>query len=112
MSKRKRRSRSAVVSAGAVAAIKARKRAFLADVSQLLSDALGFAVRVSMVAPKVDLSPDQRRASRLSVSAARRQIRDSAGFGVVHRADPFVFEVVDEPDGSTTYLIPEASDEG
>lgn len=77
MAKRKRRSRSAVVSAGTVAAIKARKRSFLRDVSSLLSDALGFAVRVSMVPPKVDLSPDQRRAARRPAAVNRKLIAAS-----------------------------------
>lgn len=109
--KRKRRSRSAALSADTLRAIKARKRVFLGEVSRLLSEALGFAVSVSMARPKLDLSPDQRRASRLSKAAARRQVRESAGFGVVHPAEPFVFDVVEEPDGSTTYLIPEPSEE-
>lgn len=82
MAKRKRRSKSAAVSAATVSAIKARKRAFLREVSSLLSDALGFAVRVSMVPPPVDLSPDERRASRRSAADNRRLIAASA-FGPV-----------------------------
>lgn len=78
MAKRRRRSKSAVVAVATVAAIKARKRAFLRDVSSLLSDALGFPVRVSIVPAAVDLSPDQRRAARRSAAANRASIRASA----------------------------------
>ena len=76
--RRKRRSKADAVSAGTVRAIKARKRAFLSEVSQLLSDALGFAVRVSMLPPKVALSPDERRAARRPAAVNRRLIRESA----------------------------------
>lgn len=78
MAKRRRRSKSAVVAVATLVAIKARKRAFLREVSSLLSDALGFPVRVSMVAPAADLSPDQRRAARRSARANRAQVRESA----------------------------------
>lgn len=78
MAKRRRRSKSAVIAAATMSEIKARKRAFLREVSSLLSDALGFPVRVSMVAPRLDLSPDQRRAARRSASANRAQVRGSA----------------------------------
>ena len=78
MAKKRRRSKSAVVAAATVAAIKARKRAFLREVSSLLSDALGFPVRVSMLPPSPDLSPDQRRASRRSAAENRSRIRASA----------------------------------
>lgn len=80
MARRKRRSRSKAdaVSAATLRAIKARKLAFLREVSSLLSDALGFAVRVSMVAPKVDLSPEQRRVARRSAAVNRASIAASA----------------------------------
>lgn len=77
MKRRRRRSKSELVAAETVSRIKARKRAFLREVSELLSDALGFAVRVSMVPPSVDLTLDERRASRRSASANRRQIASS-----------------------------------
>lgn len=80
MARRKRRSKADAISAGTVRAIKARKRAFLSEVSQLLSDALGFAVRVSMAAPKVDKSdwtPAMRKAARQPVAVSRRQIAAS-----------------------------------
>lgn len=86
---RRRRSKADIVSAATLRAIKSRKREFLSDVSKLLSDALGFAVRVSMVAPKVDLSPDQRRASRRSAAENRRLIAASAYAPVaVRRSTP------------------------
>lgn len=78
MAKRRRRSKSAAVAAATVAEIKARKRAFLREVSSLLSDALGFPVRVSMVPRTVDLSPDERRASRRSARDNRARVRASA----------------------------------
>lgn len=78
MAKRKRRSKSALVAAATVAAIKARKRAFLREVSSLLSDALGFPVRVSMVPAPVDLSPSERRAARRPARVNRAQVRASA----------------------------------
>lgn len=90
--RKRRRSKSDKVSASTLRAIKASKRAFLREVSSLLSDALGFAVRVSMVAPKIDLSPDERRASRRSAAVNRRSIIESAGFGVSHPRKPFTFE--------------------
>lgn len=78
MRKRRRRSKSAVVAAATLVAIKARKRAFLREVSSLLSDALGFPVRVSMVPPPVELSPGERRASRRSAAENRKLVRESA----------------------------------
>lgn len=77
MARRKRRSKADAVSAGTVRAIKARKRAFLSEVSKLLSDALGFGVRVSMLPPKVDLSPAERQAYRRPAAENRRLIAAS-----------------------------------
>lgn len=81
MARRKRRaSKADKVSAATLRAIKARKLAFLREVSSLLSDALGFTVRVSLVPPKADLSPDMRRASRRPAAANRKSISESAAF--------------------------------
>lgn len=111
MAKRRRRSKSAVVAAATVAAIKARKRAFLREVSSLLSDALGFPVRVSMLPPAVDLSPDQRRAARRSARANRAQVRESAE--LLNAPLPYVgLDVVEAGDGSsTTYWLPDDGEE-
>lgn len=92
MAKRRRRSKADVVSAATLRAIKARKRVFLSEVSKLLSDALGFSVRVSMAAPKVDKTdwtPSMRKASRMSAAESRRQVAD-AFFG-----GPVIGPVVD-----------------
>lgn len=78
MARRKRRSSKAdKVSAATLRAIKARKLAFLREVSSLLSDALGFTVRVSLVPPKADLSPDQRKAARRPAAVNRALIAAS-----------------------------------
>lgn len=68
MARRRRVSKSDKVSAATLRAIKARKLAFLGEVSSLLSDALGFTVRVSLVPPKADLSPEQRKVARRSAA--------------------------------------------
>lgn len=112
MAKRKRRSRSKadVLGAAVLRDVRAKRRTFLREVSELLSVALGFQVKVALASPAPDLSPEQRKASRRSAKANRRQIAESAAFGVLHPQTPFDFNVVDEPDGSTTYWIPEADD--
>lgn len=81
MARRRRRSKADAVSAATLRAIKARKLSFLREVSSLLSDALGFAVRVSMVAPKPDLSPEQRRVARRSAAVNRASIAASFNLG-------------------------------
>lgn len=78
MARRKRRpSKADKVSAATLRAIKARKLSFLREVSSLLSDALGFTVRVSLVPPKADLSPDQRRVARRPAAVNRASIAAS-----------------------------------
>lgn len=77
MARRRRRSNSAVVAAAAVAQIKSRKLSFLREVSSILSEALGFPVKVSMVRPALDLSPDQRRAARRPAAVNRKLIAAS-----------------------------------
>lgn len=112
MAKRKRRSRSELVAAATMREIKAKKLAFLREVSSLLSDALGFRVRVSLVGSAVELSPDQRRAARLTKAQARRQMADSmlapVSPGGVPRPSLATLDRVEEDDGSVTYWIPEA----
>lgn len=49
----------------------------------MLTDALGFEVRVTLVAPKVDASPDMRRAARMTRAQARRSIADSMSVPIV-----------------------------
>ena len=80
MKRRRRRSASQIVAARTLVDIKQRKLAFLREVSAILSDALGFTVKVSLTKPDrmAGLSLDQRRAARLTKKEARRQIADSA----------------------------------
>jgi hypothetical protein len=78
--RRRRRSPTQLVAARTLIDIKQRKLAFLREVSAILSDALGFTVKVSLSKPDrmVGLSPDQRRAARMTTKQARRQIIESA----------------------------------
>jgi hypothetical protein len=80
MKRRRRRTASQIVAARTLVDIKQRKLAFLREVSAILSDALGFNVKVSLAKPDrmVGLSLDQRRAARMTKKEARRQIADSA----------------------------------
>lgn len=79
--RRKRRTKSAILAHRVITDIKQKERAFLREIGVLLSDALGFPVRVSHVRQTMAMSPDMRRASRLPKATLSRQIRDSAGFG-------------------------------
>jgi hypothetical protein len=78
--RRRRRSSSQLIAARTLIEIKAKKRAFLKEISAILTDALGFTVKVSLVAPDrlAGLSPGQRKAARLTRKEARRQIIESA----------------------------------
>lgn len=80
MTRRRRRTTSQIIAARTLTDIKQRKHAFLRDVSAILSEALGFAVKVSLSKPDrmAGLSLDQRRAARMTKKQARRQIADSA----------------------------------
>ena len=79
MKRRRRRSASQIVAQRTLVEIKQRKLAFLREVSSILSDALGFTVKVSLIKPDrmVGLSPDQRRAARMTKKQARAQMRDA-----------------------------------
>jgi len=79
MAKRRRRKRSEIVAARTLIDIKQKKLAFLREVSSILSDALGFTVKVSLGAKgRMDgLSPDQRRAARMTKKQARAQMRSA-----------------------------------
>lgn len=79
MARRRRRSTAQVVAARTLTDIKQKRLAFLREVSAILSDALGFTVKVSLIKPdRMDgLSPDQRRAARMTKAQARRQMADS-----------------------------------
>jgi hypothetical protein len=78
--RRRRRSTTQIVAARTLIDIKQRKLAFLREVSSILSDALGFTVKVSLSKPDrmAGLSPDQRRAARMTTRQARKQMVESA----------------------------------
>jgi hypothetical protein len=78
--RRRRRSSAQLIAARTLVDIKQKRLAFLRDVSSILSDALGFTVKVALVKPDrmVGLSPDQRRAARMTAKQARAQIISSA----------------------------------
>jgi len=81
--RRRRRSRSQVLAQRVLIDIRHKQRDFLRQCSAMLSDALGFEVRVALVRVKPELSPDMRRASRLTRKQARRQMADSMSAPVV-----------------------------
>lgn len=83
--KRRRRNKSQILAARTLIDIKQKKLAFLREVSAILSDSLGFTVKVSLSKPDRmgGLSPDQRRAARMTKAQARRQIADSTWVPVV-----------------------------
>jgi len=75
--RRRRRRSNQLLSQRLVTEVNQKKRQFLREVGAMLTDALGFEVRVTLVPPKVALSPDQRRASRMTKAQARRQMAES-----------------------------------
>jgi hypothetical protein len=77
--RRRRRTQAQVVAARALVEIRQRRRAFLREVSAILSDALGFTVKVSLNKPDrmAGLSPDQRRAARRTKKQNLDQIREA-----------------------------------
>ena len=79
MARRRRRNSSQLIAQRTLVEIKQKRLQFLREVSHLLSDALGFTVKVSLVKPDrmAGLSPSQRRAARMSKKVARRQIQDA-----------------------------------
>jgi len=81
--RRRRRRANHLLSQRLVTEVNQKKRQFLREVSGMLSDALGFEVRVTLVRPKIEMSVDMRRASRMTKAQARRQIADSMSLPVV-----------------------------
>jgi hypothetical protein len=77
--RRKRRSSTAALSQRTITEINQKRRAFIREVSAILTDALGFPVRVSLVKPDrlAGLSPGQRRFARLSRKETRAQLREA-----------------------------------
>lgn len=80
MSKRRRkRSSTEILAKRTLIDIKAKKLQFLREVSKLLSDALGFNVRVSLgkASTIVGYTPEMRKAQRMTKKEARAQMRDA-----------------------------------
>ena len=75
--RRRRRRSAAILAARTITDIKAKERQFLRDVSALLTDALGFPVRVSHVKVRQELTPAMRKAQRMTRAQSHRQIADS-----------------------------------
>lgn len=81
--RRRRRSKAAIIGQRVIVDIKRKEREFLRTVSTILTDALGFPVRVSHVKVKEPMSPDMRRASRMTRKQAARAIAESFNAPVV-----------------------------
>jgi len=77
--RRKRRSNAQLIAQRTLIEIKTKRLEFLRQVSQLLSDALGFTVKVSLAKRDrtAGYSPSMKRAARMSKKDARRQIRQA-----------------------------------
>lgn len=78
--RRRRRSSSELIAQRSIVEIKQRKRAFLREVGEILSDALGFHVKVTLAKPSTlpaDATPAMRKAHRMPAAQARRQIADA-----------------------------------
>jgi hypothetical protein len=89
--RRKRRSASEILAKRTIIEIKQKKRQFLRDVGAILSDALGFAVKVSLGKASTlpaDATPAMRKAHRMSRSTARRQMAESMHAPLAPRAGP------------------------
>lgn len=86
--RRRRRRRAQLLSQRLVTEVNQKKRQFLREVGGMLTDALGFEVRVTLVRPKIELSADQRRAARMTKAQARRQMADSMAAPIVPGAAP------------------------
>jgi hypothetical protein len=78
--RRRRRNTTQLLAVRTLVDIKAKRLAFLRDVSDILTDALGFTVKVSLVKPNrlAGMSLDMRRAARMTKKQARAQIVSSA----------------------------------
>lgn len=98
---RKRRS-SAALSERALKDIRKLHRAHLREISAILTNALGFPVRVSLVPTAIVDEKPRKRGSR--VSGVSRQAAELAGFGVPAKMEWPAFErfMSEEPEGDDT----------
>src|SRR5215813_13499919 len=81
--RRRRRRTNQLLSQRLITEVNQKKRQFLREVSGMLTDAMGFEVRVTLVRPRIDMSPDMRRAARMTKTQARRQMADSVNAPIV-----------------------------
>jgi hypothetical protein len=102
--RRRRRRTNQLLSQRLITEVNQKKRQFLREVSSMLTDALGFEVRVTLVAPKVALSADQRRAARMTKAQARRQMADSMSAPIVPGSRQL--PVKKHADGSYSFVVP------
>lgn len=77
--RRRRRSSTEILAKRTLIDIKAKKLQFLREVSKLLSDALGFSVKVSLgkTNPTAGFTPAMRKAYRMTKAEARAQMKDA-----------------------------------
>lgn len=102
--RRRRRRTNQLLSQRLITEVNQKKRQFLREVGSMLSDALGFEVRVTLVRPKIDLSPAMRRAARMTKAQARRQIAESAQAPIVPGSRQL--PVTKHADGSSSFVVP------
>lgn len=82
--RRRRRSAGAILAQRVVVDVKKAKLEFLRKASTILTDALGFQVRVSLATPKAAaMPPDMRKASRMTKKQTRRYTADMLNGGVL-----------------------------
>jgi hypothetical protein len=77
--RRKRRSSTELLAKRTLIEIKQKKHEFLREVSKLLSDALGFTVKVSLSKPDrmAGLSSSQRKYARMTQKDLRKQMQEA-----------------------------------
>lgn len=77
--RRRKRNSTEILAKRTLIDIKAKKLQFLREVSELLSAALGFSVKVSLgkTNPTAGFSPSMRKAHRMSMAEAHAQMKDA-----------------------------------
>lgn len=90
--RRRRKNKSAALAERTIREIKQKKLAFLRDVSTILTEALGFQVKVSLSQTREPMTPTMRKFARMPKAKLRQQMADAAqapltprkGFDVSH----------------------------
>jgi hypothetical protein len=107
--RRRRRRTNQLLSQRLVTEVNQKKRTFLREVSAMLTDALGFDVRVTLAPKKLDHTPDMRRAARMTKKQARRQMADSMSAPVVPGSR--ILPVTKHADGTHRFNAPKVLEE-